>query len=87
MDIKLTEVGESFYNPMLKPMVEELQANGKAVQSDGAICVFPNGPKKTPLILQKSDGGFNYDSTDMAAIRYRANDLKVDRIVYVTDVG
>lgn len=42
---------------------------------------------KVPLIVQKSDGGFNYDTTDMAAIRYRAQELKCDRVVYVTDIG
>jgi len=40
-----------------------------------------------PLIIQKSDGGFNYDTTDMAALRYRVNEKKADRIVYVTDKG
>ena len=67
-------------------MVAELIERKIAVESDGAICVFV--PKqKVPLMIRKSDGGFNYDTTDMAAIRYRANDLKCDRIVYVTDIG
>lgn len=71
---------------MLKSMVEELLERKIAVENDGAICVFV--PKnKVPLIIRKSDGGFNYDTTDMAALRYRANDLNVDRIVYVTDIG
>jgi arginyl-tRNA synthetase len=86
LDIKLEEVGESFYNPMLRPLVDELVAKGIAVESDGAICIFV--PKqKVPLIIQKSDGGFNYDTTDVAAIRYRIEELKVDRAVYVTDLG
>lgn len=86
LDITLTEVGESFYNPMLRPMVDELKASGVAVENDGAICIFV--PKqKVPLIIQKSDGGFNYDTTDMAALRYRVNEKKADRIVYVTDKG
>ena len=86
LDIRLTEVGESFYNPMLRPMVDELVANGVAVENDGAICVFV--PKnKVPLIIQKSDGGFNYDTTDMAALRYRVDEVKADRVVYVTDKG
>ena len=42
---------------------------------------------KVPLIIRKSDGGFNYDTTDMAALRYRVNELKANRIIYVTDVG
>ena len=71
---------------MLRPIVEELKANGVAVENDGAICVFV--PKqKVPLMIQKSDGGFNYDTTDMAALRYRVNEQKADRIVYVTDKG
>lgn len=82
----MTEVGESFYNPLLRPMVEELKASGVAVENDGAICVFV--PKnKVPLMIQKSDGGFNYDTTDMAALRYRVDVKKADRIVYVTDKG
>ena len=57
-----------------------------AVDDKGAICIFV--PKqKVPLIIQKSDGGFNYDTTDMAAIRYRANEQRADRIIYVTDKG
>lgn len=86
LDIRLEEVGESFYNPLLRPMVDELKASGVAVENDGATCVFV--PKqKVPLIIQKSDGGFNYDTTDMAALRYRVNEKKADRIVYVTDKG
>ncbi len=86
MDIKLTEKGESFYNPFLKPLVEELLERKVAVESEGAICVFV--PKqKVPLIIRKSDGGFNYDTTDMAALRYRVDVEKADRIIYVTDIG
>lgn len=86
LDIKLTEVGESFYNPMLKGMVEELLDRKIAVENEGAICVFV--PKnKVPLIIRKSDGGFNYDTTDMAALRYRSDVVKANRIVYVTDIG
>lgn len=55
-------------------------------EDQGAKCIFLEG-KKQPLIMVKSDGGYNYDSTDMAAIYYRTHDLKCDRIVYVTDVG
>jgi arginyl-tRNA synthetase len=56
---------------MLAPLVAELLERKIAVESDGAICVFV--PKqKVPLMIRKSDGGFNYDTTDMAAIRYRA---------------
>ena len=85
MDIKLEEVGESFYNPMLKPLVTELVDKKMAVESDGAIVIKVGKKGTPPVMLQKSDGGFGYDSTDMACVRYRAQ--KADRVVYVTDVS
>jgi len=86
LNIKITEVGESFYNPMLKDVVDDLIAREIAQESKGAICVFV--PKhNVPLMVKKSDGGFNYDTTDMAAIRYRVNEVKADRVIYVTDIG
>jgi len=86
LDIKLEEVGESFYNPMLPGMVDELLANKVAQEDKGAVVVFV--PKqKVPLIIRKSDGGFNYDTTDLAALRYRVNEVKADRVIYVTDIG
>ena len=86
LDINLKEVGESFYNQFLAPMVDELTEKGLAVEDQGAICIFL--PKqKVPLMIRKSDGGFNYDTTDMAALRYRVDKIKPDRIVYVTDIG
>lgn len=82
----MTEMGESHYNDLLRPMVEELKTSGVAIENDGAICVFV--PKqKVPLMIQKSDGGFNYDTTDMAALRYRVKEYEPERIVYVTDKG
>jgi arginyl-tRNA synthetase len=82
--------GESFYNDRLPAVVSDLQQLGLAVESDGAICVFPPGFKTKegeplPFIIQKSDGAFLYATTDLAALRYRINELKADRIVYVTD--
>ena len=86
LDIKLDEVGESFYNPMLEPLVKELKEKGIAKEDQGAICIFV--PKsKIPMMIQKSDGGFNYDTTDLAAIRYRLEEKHADWIVYVTDSG
>lgn len=87
MDIKLEEVGESFYNPMLAPMVKDLIAKKIAAESDGAQCIKVGKKKSPPLMVQKSDGGFGYAATDLAAMRYRTQELKADRIVYVTDVG
>ena len=79
---------ESFYNPMLASVSAELQDKGIAVISDGALCAFPPGfagrdGRPVPLMLRKSDGGYGYASTDMAAIRYRLLDLHADRIIYV----
>jgi arginyl-tRNA synthetase len=79
---------ESFYNSMLADVCDELQAKGVAVISDGALCAFPPGftgrdGSPLPLILRKSDGGYGYATTDMAAIRYRIRDLHADRIIYV----
>ncbi|MGI9008266.1 MAG: arginine--tRNA ligase [Streptosporangiaceae bacterium] len=79
---------ESFYNPMLDAVCADLEQAGVAVMSDGALCAFPPGftgrdGNPLPLILRKSDGGYGYGTTDMAAIRYRVNELHADRITYV----
>jgi len=79
---------ESFYNPMLADVCAELEADGIAVISDGALVAFPPGftgrdGKPLPMILRKSDGGYGYDTTDLAAIRYRIVDLKADRLIYL----
>jgi arginyl-tRNA synthetase len=80
--------GESFYNDMLADTVGELEARGIAVESEGALCAFPAGftgreGRPLPLIIRKSDGGYNYASTDLAAVRYRVDKLSADRAVYV----
>ena len=79
---------ESFYNPMLDAVCRDLERAGVATISDGALCAFPPGFKSRdgsplPLILRKSDGGYGYGTTDMAAVRYRVNDLHANRLVYV----
>jgi len=80
--------GESLYNPLLAGVIAELCAKGLAVDSDGAVCVFPPGfsgreGEPLPLIIQKQDGGYGYATTDLAAIRYRVEKLGASRIVYV----
>jgi arginyl-tRNA synthetase len=92
LDIKLTERGESFYNPLLAAVVEDLTSLGLLVESDGAKCVFVDGftnkeGEPLPLIVQKTDGGYNYATTDLAAIRYRIKEDGAKRIIYVTDSG
>ncbi|HEX3751893.1 MAG TPA: arginine--tRNA ligase, partial [Streptosporangiaceae bacterium] len=80
--------GESFYNTMLPGVVADLEAAGLAVLDDGALCVFPPGftgrdGSPLPVIVRKSDGGYNYSSSDLATIRYRVDDLDADRAIYV----
>ncbi|SFG15868.1 arginyl-tRNA synthetase [Actinopolymorpha cephalotaxi] len=84
--------GESSYNDQLGPVIDELIRLGLARESEGALCVFPDGftgrdGGPLPLILRKSDGGFGYDTTDLAALRHRVHDLKARRLVYITDLG
>jgi len=79
---------ESFYNPMLADVCAELEKDGIAVISDGALVAFPPGftgrdGTPQPMILRKRDGGYGYDTTDLAAIRYRIRDLKATRLIYV----
>jgi arginyl-tRNA synthetase len=81
-------VAESFYNPMLPGVVADLDALGLLVDSDGARCVFPPGftnrhGDPLPLIVQKSDGGFGYAATDLAAIRDRVTRVGATQILYV----
>jgi arginyl-tRNA synthetase len=85
LDITLEECGESFYNSKIPETIEEFNKAGLLrVEEGGARCVFV--PKyKIPLMLQKSDGGYGYDSTDMTAIKYRLEELKGTRLVYITD--
>ena len=92
LGVKITERGESFYNPFLKEVVEEFDKKGLVVVSDGAKCVYLDGFKNRegeplPLMIQKSDGGYNYDTTDLAAIRHRIFVEKADRIIILTDAG
>jgi arginyl-tRNA synthetase len=80
--------GESFYNDLLADTVAILKAEGIAVYSDGALCAFPPGftgreGRPLPLIVRKSDGGYNYATTDLATIRYRVDVLHCDRAIYV----
>ncbi|WP_298612483.1 arginine--tRNA ligase [uncultured Thermosynechococcus sp.] len=92
LDIQLTERGESFYNPFLPAVIEDLAAVGLLTEDQGAKVVFLEGftnkeGQPQPLIVQKSDGGYNYATTDLAALRYRIEQDRADWIIYVTDVG
>ncbi len=80
--------GESFYNDMLGDVATDLTAQGLAVLSNGALCVFPPGftgrdGTPLPVIIRKRDGGYNYSTTDLATVRYRVDKLHCDRAIYV----
>jgi arginyl-tRNA synthetase len=75
---------ESFYNDDLHTVINDLDAKGLLTQSDGAQCVFLEG-EEVPVIVQKGDGGYLYATTDLAALRYRAQTLGAQRISYVVD--
>ena len=92
-------LGESFYNKALAGLVEELAASGVARESDGAICIFSDGslPEKEdpfliqrdgewipiPAMIRKSDGGYNYATTDLATIEHRVHEFNAEEIWYV----
>ncbi|KAF7142696.1 hypothetical protein RHSIM_Rhsim05G0038200 [Rhododendron simsii] len=86
LGIVLEEKGESFYNPYIPGVLEELSKKGLIEESEGARVIFIEG-KKYPFIVVKSDGGFNYASTDLTALWYRLNEEKAEWMIYVTDVG
>ena len=81
-------LGESFYNPFLSDVVQELQDKGLARPSEGAICIFYDDDPEladTPFLIQKQDGAFLYATTDLATIKYRTETFHPDRIIYVVD--
>jgi len=82
--------GESAYNDDLPKVVEDLKAARLLAESEGAQCVFleefeGKDGRPLPFIVQKSDGGYLYATTDLAAIHYRVNTLHADRVLYVVD--
>jgi arginyl-tRNA synthetase len=81
-------LGESFYNPRLEPVVDELVARGIARESEGALAIFFDEVpqlKAHPALIRKSDGGFNYTTTDLATLEHRLKTWQPDEIIYVTD--
>lgn len=80
--------GESHYNDRLKPLVDELVAGNIARESEGAMAVFFDHDlqlKDMPALIRKSDGGFNYTTTDLATLAFRLEKWQPDEIIYVTD--
>ena len=78
------QLGESFYDPSLADVVQDLEVKGIAVPSEGATVVFVEG-MKAPLIVRKQDGAFNYATTDLATIKYREETWHPDEVLYVVD--
>jgi arginyl-tRNA synthetase len=89
LGVKFDEtLGESFYNDKLAPLVDELLQKGIARESEGAIAIFfDDNPqlKEHPALIRKSDGGFNYTTTDMATLAFRLGKWNPGEIIYVTD--
>ncbi len=82
--------GESSYNDDLKNTVDHLAEQGLLTESDGAQCVFLDEFKSKkgeplPVIVQKSDGGFLYSTSDLACLRRRIGDFNADRVLYFVD--
>ena len=81
LDIRIKEMGESFYSTMLDSCVESLVVSGIAKTNRNIVFV---GSRTNPIIIRKSDGAYGYMATDLAAMRYRFNDMNANRIYYVT---
>ncbi|MEA2068883.1 MAG: arginine--tRNA ligase, partial [Verrucomicrobiota bacterium] len=77
--------GESFYNDQLPKMIETLEGRGLAKESDGALVVDLEDDGMPVCIVRKSDGGYNYATTDLATVESRIAEFNPDRIIYVTD--
>ncbi|PFH32305.1 arginyl-tRNA synthetase family protein [Besnoitia besnoiti] len=86
LDVSLEERGESYYNEEIPKVVKELTEKGMIKESDGAKCIF-TPVNEVPLMAVKSDGGFGYDSTDLAAIKDRLITRQGDWLIYLTDLG
>jgi arginyl-tRNA synthetase len=77
------QLGESFYNPELSPIVDRLLKAGVAEPSEGAVVVWDQQLSPAPFMIRKSDGGFGYATTDVATLEYRVRGWQPDAIWYV----
>lgn len=85
LDVKFdVALGESFYNDRLGPLVERLKERGIARETEGAIGIFLPG-RDVPMLIQKSDAGYLYATTDLATLEYRRDTYHPDAILYVVD--
>ena len=83
----LIDRGESYYIKYLPPLVESLLETGLIEEEENGAKVIRVPKHKGVFMVQKGDGGYGYDSTDLAAIKQRLTEMNADQIVYVTDVG
>ncbi|KAK9955788.1 hypothetical protein ABG768_015639 [Culter alburnus] len=86
LEIRIEERGESYYQDMMTVVVKEFEEKGLVELDEGRKIVFAPG-QSIPLTIVKSDGGYTYDTSDLAAIKNRLFDEKADIIIYVTDSG
>ncbi|XP_045451541.1 arginine--tRNA ligase, cytoplasmic [Melitaea cinxia] len=89
LDIRITNRGESFYQSRMDKIVKELKDKGYLEEDEGRLIMWGNPEKHEgiPLTVVKSDGGYTYDTSDLATIKQRVEEEKGDRFIYVTDVG
>lgn len=89
LDISLVNRGESFYQDRMDVVVKELKDAGLLEEDEGRLIMWgnPDTREGIPLTIVKSDGGYTYDTSDMATIKNRVHEEKGDRFIYVTDAG
>ncbi len=78
------QLGESFYDPLLPGVVNDLENNGLARESEGATVVFTEATK-APMMVRKRDGAFTYATSDLAKVKYCHEEFDADRLLYVVD--
>ena len=84
---KLVERGESYYHKLMVEVVKDLEERELLVEEDGRKLLFPTDKSLPPMTIVKSDGGFTYDTSDLATIRQRVNEEKAGRVIYCVDAG
>ncbi|XP_004931696.1 arginine--tRNA ligase, cytoplasmic [Bombyx mori] len=88
LDIKIIDRGESFYQDRMDAVVQFLKGKGFLEEDEGRLIMWGSEKREgIPLTVVKSDGGYTYDTSDMAAIKHRVDEEKANRFIYVTDVG
>ncbi|XP_011299581.1 arginine--tRNA ligase, cytoplasmic [Fopius arisanus] len=88
LDVKIIERGESFYQKMMEVIVKDLEAKGLLEEDEGRKIMWGEKPNTgIPFTIVKSDGGFTYDTSDMATLKHRLEEEKGDWLIYVTDAG